>query len=126
MTATVLSADGRQIVLSPTGVDALRHVHRAHVAGGWVGCNSMHAASRQKLLDAGLIDQHQPNGRNATAITLTAEGWKFIGRTPPASIGRPVAAVPDAPSAPRIPDLGPIERRPFDPDRVRQGSAGAL
>lgn len=56
MTTTVLTADGRQIVLSPTGIDALRHVHRAHVAGGWVGAASLHAASRQKLLDAGLIE----------------------------------------------------------------------
>ena len=56
MTATVLAADGRQVVLSPTGIDALRHVHRAHIAGGWCGAASMHAASRQKLLDAGLIE----------------------------------------------------------------------
>lgn len=56
MTATVLAVDGREVVLSPTGVAALRHVHRAHVAGGWCGSNSMHAASRQKLLDAGLIE----------------------------------------------------------------------
>ena len=69
MTVTVLAADGRQVVLSPTGVDALRHVHRAHVAGGWVGCNSMHAASRQKLLDAGLIEWHDDR-RHVLGLTL--------------------------------------------------------
>ena len=56
MTTTVTAADGTDVVLSPTGLDALRHVHRAHVAGGWVGSASMHSASRQKLLDAGLIE----------------------------------------------------------------------
>ena len=40
--------------------------------------------------------------------------------------GRQVAAVPDAPAAPKIPDLGPMERRPFDPDAVRQAQADAL
>ena len=56
MTVTVKASDGRDVVLSPTGLDSLRHVHRAHVAGGWCGSASLHAASRQKLLDAGLIE----------------------------------------------------------------------
>jgi len=32
------------------------------------------------------------------------------------------AAVPD----PKVTDLGPIEKRPFDPDRVRAQQANAL
>lgn len=62
--------------------------------------------------------------------SLTPKGWAAIGRTAPAgprtteAPAKPdLAAVPDPPA---IPDLGPIERRPFDPDRVRQQQANAL
>lgn len=59
---------------------------------------------------------------------ITEKGWAFIGRTAPAkpadtSTKPELAAVPDPPA---MPDLGPIERRPFDPDRVRQQQAEAL
>lgn len=43
-------------------------------------------------------------------------------RTPPPP--RAAEPAPPAPPAPAIPDLGPITRRPFDPDRVR-AAAGA-
>ena len=75
MSAAVKAADGSWAVLSPTGLDALRHVHRAHVAGGWVGSASMHAASRQKLLDAGLIEW---NDERHHVLGLTLAGLAAI------------------------------------------------
>lgn len=59
--------------------------------------------------------------------SLTARGWAAIGRTAPASAPRATAAPPKPPERPTPGpiDLGPIERRPFDPDRVRQSQAEA-
>ena len=58
--------------------------------------------------------------------SLTAKGWAAIGRTAPTTRPAPPAPVAEARPAPPKPiDLGPIERRPFDPDRVRQSQAEA-
>lgn len=61
--------------------------------------------------------------------SLTPKGWAAIGRTAPAPRAPEAPAKPDlaaVPDPPAMPDLGPIERRPFDPDRVRQAQASAL
>ena len=57
--------------------------------------------------------------------SLTAKGWAAIGRTAPTAPKppSPLAAVPDTP---KVPDLGPIEKRPFDPDAIRNQQAAGM
>lgn len=88
------------------------------------GNRASSVAMASQLNRTGLVDAVPRIG----PVKLTPAGWAAIGRTPTAAAPKastpsPLAAVPDPPT---IPDLGPIEKRPFDPDRVRQQQANAL
>lgn len=68
------------------------------------------------------------DGNRVRAVSITRAGYEAIDRVPTASVsGLPALTEPD-PDAEVVPmpEVGPIERRPFDPDRARQSAAAAL
>lgn len=100
----------------------------------------------RKFEQRGLV-QREVNGTRSYLVRLTKAGWALIGREPstivsapppppPTAEQRPARMVetPPAPrpdvappsAAPQMPQCGPIERRPFDPDEVRAQQAHAL
>lgn len=115
---------------------ASRHGRISDPRGGATGrlaelagatCAQTHVnTTLRRLEELGHLER-QVTGRRCFRITLTPGGWDAIGQTPPHSSTIDTAsAEPAAPSAadvPRMPDLGPIERRRFDPDDVRRRQA---
>lgn len=82
----------------------------------------------RKLDDLGLVERTLPSARRTSRVVLTPKGWEAIGRSPVRAEDIDTStAEPAAPSpAPAMPVLGRIERRSFDPDRVRENGASAL
>jgi hypothetical protein len=82
----------------------------------------------RQLAADGLLELTRSSPRVVTCIALTRAGWKQMGRgAPPVAKPRTVTdtAAPEQ-SAPEIPDLGPIERRRFDPDAARIAAGDAV
>lgn len=81
----------------------------------------------KRLDELGLVERTMPNPRRITRIVLTPAGWEAIGQTPPHSStidkAREKPTEPTEPERPAMPVLGPIERRPFDPDQIRADQA---
>lgn len=72
MTATVLAADGRPIILSPTGVAVLRQAAADHHRSAWTDPADVHPATREKLLHAGLLRWVDPDHAEATEPACAA------------------------------------------------------
>lgn len=92
------------------------------------GASSVESTSTalKRLEEEGLVDRTMPNARRTSRIVLTGEGWSAIGQTPPQAETidtRPRPAAKPAGARLAVPVLGPIERRPFDPDEVRATQA---
>lgn len=83
------------------------------------------SACLKTLDDQGLIER-QIQAKRCYRITLTPAGWAAIDRTPPTSQDIDTAPARAPKQAATMPELGPIERRPFDPDEVRAQQADAL
>ena len=99
------------------------------VLAGLLGCtpsragNVLTQATRQGLVE---VHRHEVSGRTFRA-RLTDAGRAEVGRNQHAGSvipkRRPDPAKP-VQAAPPMPVLGPIERRPFDPERVRERAFG--
>lgn len=77
MSATVVAADGTDVILSPTGVAALERLWLDYCSGGRTFTSAIHPATREKLLGAGLIEPHgsamvQPTRAGLAAARLVA------------------------------------------------------
>lgn len=79
---------------------------------------------RQGLVE---VDRNKVSGRTFRAC-LTDAGRAEVGRAQHTGrvIPRPAPAKPAAKPPPTMPILGPIERRPFDPDQARERALGGV
>lgn len=68
------------------------------------------------------------DGNRVRSVSITRAGYEAIDRVPTASVNGLATLTEPGPDANVVamPEVGPIERRPFDPDRVRQSAAAAL
>lgn len=96
-----------------------------------LGCTSSRAGNVLRQATAqGLVEvhRHAVSGRTFRA-RLTDAGRAEVGRAQHAGSiipkRRPDPAKP-APTPPAMPVLGPIERRPFDPDQARERALGGV
>src|SRR5690606_22680960 len=81
-------------------------------------------AAAQGLVD---VKRNKISGRTFRAC-LTDAGRAEVGRAQHSGrvIPRPAPAKPAAKPPPAMPVLGPIERRPFNPERARERALGGV
>lgn len=106
-------------------------VHRVATAAPWEGLE-VSTEAQEALADAASLSAVDEPAR----ATCPHCGRKFVARGLPSHerrcSQRPSAAPardpdpPPTPARPTIPDLGPISRRKFDPDRVREGATKGM